>query len=89
MPHKRNAVSNEAVTIQSQSFFHPGVSYNPDKNEVSFSDEAKIALQNLVTEIQSHFPAEPIDSILEHHQTEKVTLAVADNVADAMIIDGK
>lgn len=89
MSHKKHAESHEAVEIQSQSFFDPGISYNPEKNEVKFSDEAKIALQNLVHKIQSKFPVEPTNSTTDEHPTEKVTLAVVNNVADAMLVAWK
>lgn len=89
MPHKKHAESNETVEIQSQSFFDPGVSYNPEKNEVKFSDEAKISLQKLVHQIQSWFPVESTHSTTDDHPTEKVTLAVVNTVADAMLVAWK
>ncbi|MBC7503648.1 hypothetical protein H7169_01655 [Candidatus Gracilibacteria bacterium] len=89
MPHKKNVDSNENVEILPQSFFHPGVSYSPGKNEIKFSEDSRIALQQLVHGIQSNFPVEPTSTTITHQHTEKVTLRVADNIVDAMIIDGK
>lgn len=83
------------VTPESPSetrvFFHEWISYNPQKNKVSFSDGAIQELQALVNTIQEHFSTEKESLKMpeEDYANIKVTRQTADAVTDAMIIAGK
>lgn len=77
---------------ETKLFHHEWVSYNPQNNKVSFSDEAIEALQKLVDEIQVWFPTEEQWLLMQSeqtHETTKVTVETADAVTDAMLVAGK
>lgn len=76
---------------ETRVFYHEWISYNPQKNKVSFSEEAILRLQALVKEIQANFSIEKesLEIPEEADTTKKITRETADAVVDAMIIAGK
>lgn len=72
-------------------FAHEGISYDPVKNEITISDEAKWELQKLIETIQAEFPVEEKnpESITESVNIKEINEATIANVADAMFVAGK
>jgi len=88
---KNHLESAPETHFTSTIFNHNWITYDSKKNEVTFSDEAKVELQKLIDTIQAGFPIEEKnpEPIAESVSIKEINEATIANVTDAMIVAGK
>ncbi len=72
-------------------FFHDGIKYNPNKSEITFSNEAITVLQELVDAIQAGFPTEDKNTEISDDSVniKDITESTITNITDAMLVAGR
>ncbi|MBX9809145.1 hypothetical protein K2X92_02025 [Candidatus Gracilibacteria bacterium] len=75
----------EASVIQ--PFFHVGITFKD--NKVTFSSEARAALEELIGELQSKFIEEPEDSAPTTTESTEVSASTVSKVIETMESEGK
>ncbi len=87
--------SNDIPTFPQQTFFHPGITFDPKNYKIHFSSEAKDEIQKIINWIQSQLKIdeaknEEIGIGLESDTKNiPITPQVIDHVVDGMFADWK